>query len=206
VNAANKVIDQDGVHYIVGEVCSSASIPVSEVAEAAGVLQISPTSTNPAVTVQADGTTAKQYVFRACFTDELQGHTIGQFALDELQAQTAFIMYDQGNDYTVGLANFFEEAFTAGGGQVVGKETYTAQDTDFSAILTKVSEANPDILLVPDYYNIVNLVGAQASSSASRHHAAAMAGTRPTWIPQHRRRLLLQPLPRMSRARSFRTS
>jgi branched-chain amino acid transport system substrate-binding protein len=162
VNAANKVIDQDGVHYIVGEVCSGASIPVSEIAEASGVLQISPTSTNPAVTVQADGTTAKQYVFRACFTDELQGHTIAQFALDELQAGTAFIMYDQGNDYTVGLANFFEEAFTAGGGQVVGKETYTAQDTDFSAILTQVSEANPDILLVPDYYNIVNLVGAQA--------------------------------------------
>jgi branched-chain amino acid transport system substrate-binding protein len=162
VNAANKVIDQDGVHYIIGEVCSSASIPVSEIAEEKGVVQISPTSTNPAVTVQADGTTAKEYVFRACFTDALQGATEAQFALDNLKAKTAFIMYDQGNDYTVGLANFFEETFTAGGGEIVGKETYTGQDTDFSSILTKVSEANPDILLVPDYYNIVNLVGAQA--------------------------------------------
>ncbi len=47
VNAANKVIDQDKVHYIVGEVCSSASIPVSEIANAKKVVQISPTSTNP---------------------------------------------------------------------------------------------------------------------------------------------------------------
>ena len=47
VNAANKVIDQDKVHYIIGEVCSKASIPVSEIANAKKVIQISPTSTNP---------------------------------------------------------------------------------------------------------------------------------------------------------------
>lgn len=161
VNAANQVINQDGVKYIIGEVCSSASIPVSEVTEAAGVLQISPTSTNPQVTLKADGST-KQYVFRACFTDEYQGQVEAKFALENLGAKTAFVLYDQGNDYTVGLAQYFSEAFEAGGGQIVGEETYTAQDTDFSAILTKVSEANPDILLIPDYYNIVNLVGSQA--------------------------------------------
>ncbi len=56
VNAANKVIDQDKVKYIIGEVCSKASIPVSEIANAKKVIQISPTSTNPSVTVDADGT------------------------------------------------------------------------------------------------------------------------------------------------------
>jgi branched-chain amino acid transport system substrate-binding protein len=160
-NAANKVITEDGVHYIIGEVCSSASIPVSEVAEAAGVVQISPTSTNPTVTKNQDGST-KEYVFRACFTDAFQGSVEAQFALDTLGAQTAFVIFDQGNDYTVGLAQYFRETFEAGGGQIVGEATYTAQDTDFSAILTQVADANPDILLVPDYYNIVNLVGAQA--------------------------------------------
>ena len=46
VNAANKVIDQDKVHYIIGEVCSKASIPVSEIVNQKHVVQISPTSTN----------------------------------------------------------------------------------------------------------------------------------------------------------------
>jgi branched-chain amino acid transport system substrate-binding protein len=160
-NAANKAINQDGVKFIIGEVCSSASIPVSEIANANKVVQISPTSTNPTVTKNLDGST-KQYIFRACFIDPFQGTVGAKFALDNLNAGTAFILLDQGNDYVRGLAEFFEEAFVAGGGTVVGKETYVKEDTDFSAILTKVASANPDVLYIPDYYNILNLVGAQA--------------------------------------------
>lgn len=160
VNAANKVIDTDGAHYIVGEVCSKASIPVSEIAEAKKVLMISPTSTNATVTKNADGTT-KQYVFRACFIDPFQGKVGAAFALKK-GFKTAFIILDQGNDYVRGLAEAFEASFTAGGGQVLGKETYTSTDTDFSAILAKVSDAKPDVVYLPDYYNIVNLVTAQA--------------------------------------------
>ncbi len=161
VNAANKVIDQDGVKYIVGEVCSKASIPLSEIANAKGVVQISPTSTNANVTLNADGS-VKPYTFRACFIDPFQGTVGAKFALNELGAKKAFVLFDQGNDYVRGLAEAFEEAFTAGGGEIVGKETYTSQDTDFSAILAKVSEANPDVVYLPDYYNIINLVMAQA--------------------------------------------
>lgn len=160
VNAANKVIDQDQVHYIIGEVCSSASIPVSEIAEAKGVVQISPTSTNPSVTLNPDGST-KQYIFRACFIDPFQGLVMAKFALAQGK-KTAFIMFDKGNDYVLGLAEAFEESFTAGGGTIVGKEAYTGQDTDFSAILTKVADAKADVLFLPDYYNIVNLVATQA--------------------------------------------
>jgi len=60
------------------------------------------------------------------------------------------------------LAEYFEKAFTAGGGKIVGKETYTAKDTDFSAILAKVAAAKPDIVYLPDYYNVVNLATKQA--------------------------------------------
>lgn len=161
VNAANKVIGQDKVKFIIGEVCSSASIPISEIAEENGVLQISPTSTNPTVTKTQSGDT-KQYVFRACFIDPFQGTVGAKFALNNLQAKTAFVLFDQGNDYVRGLAEYFEIAFTDGGGQILGKETYVKDDTDFSAILAKVAEANPDVLYIPDYYNIVNLVAAQA--------------------------------------------
>jgi branched-chain amino acid transport system substrate-binding protein len=160
VAAANKVIDTDKVHYIVGEVCSKASIPISEIAEAKKVVQISPTSTNANVTLNADGTT-KKYVFRACFIDPFQGTVGAKFAMKQ-GFKTAFVMFDQGNDYVRGLAEAFEAAYTADGGTIVGKESYTAQDTDFSAILAKVSEAKPDMVYLPDYYNIVNLVTAQA--------------------------------------------
>jgi len=161
-NAANKVIDQDKVHYIIGEVCSKSSIPISEVAEAKKVVQISPTSTNPQVTLTTDGKATKQYVFRACFIDPFQGTVMANFALSK-GYKTAFVMSDQGNDYVKGLAQFFVEAFQKGGGQIVGQENYNGTtDTDFSAILAKVSAAKPDVLYLPDYYNIVNLVGKQA--------------------------------------------
>jgi branched-chain amino acid transport system substrate-binding protein len=161
VNAANKVIQQDKVHYIIGEVCSKASIPVSDIANAAKVIQISPTSTNPSVTVGADGKT-KDYIFRACFIDPFQGKVGAKFATDTLKAKTAFIMLDQSNDYVRGLAEAFEASFTQMGGKVVGKENYTGKDTDFSAILSKVADAKPDMVYLPDYYNVVNLVMKQA--------------------------------------------
>jgi branched-chain amino acid transport system substrate-binding protein len=160
VNAANKLIDQDKVKFLVGEVCSSASIPVSEIANLKKVLQISPTSTNAGVTVDKDGK-VKPFTFRACFIDPFQGLVMAKFASGK-GFKTAFIMYDQGNDYTRGLAEAFEKSFTELGGQVVGKETYTSTDTDFSAILTKVADSKAEVLYLPDYYQVVNLVAAQA--------------------------------------------
>ena len=160
VNAANKVIDQDGVKFIVGEVCSSASIPISLIAEEKQVVQISPTSTNPNVTLNVDGST-KEFVFRACFIDPFQGLVMAKFATDK-GFKTAFVMADQGNDYVRGLAEEFEKHFVSFGGTIVGKENYTGTDTDFSAILTKVADSGAEVLWLPDYYNVVNLVGAQA--------------------------------------------
>jgi len=155
-DAANKVIDQDGVKFIIGEVCSSASIPISEVANPKQVLQISPTSTNPKVTL------GKPYTFRACFLDPFQGEVLASFAKKDLNAATAAVMYDKGNDYVLGLAEYFQQYFEEMGGKVVVYEAYTAEDTDFSAILSKVADANPDVLFLPDYYNKVNLIGKQA--------------------------------------------
>jgi branched-chain amino acid transport system substrate-binding protein len=155
-DAANKVIDQDGVKFIVGEVCSSASIPVSEVANAKQILQISPTSTNPQVTV------GKPYIFRACFLDPFQGDVVASFAFNDLGASTAAVMYDKGNDYVMGLAGYFKDAFEAKGGTVLVYEAYTEADTDFSAILSQIADVSPDVLFLPDYYNKVNLIGKQA--------------------------------------------
>jgi branched-chain amino acid transport system substrate-binding protein len=164
VNAANKVINQDKVHYIIGEVCSKASIPISEIANAAKVIQISPTSTNTTVTLDKSGAT-KAYIFRACFIDPFQGKVAATFATSNLKAKKAFVMFDQSNDYVKGLAEAFEATFTQLGGTIAGKESYDgAKDTDFSAILNKVKAAKPDLVYLPDYYNVVNLATKQAKA------------------------------------------
>ncbi|MCL5995827.1 MAG: ABC transporter substrate-binding protein [Chloroflexi bacterium] len=161
LNAANKVVDQDGVKFMVAEACSKAAIPISEVANARKALMITPSAVANEVTVDKDGQ-VKPYVFRACFTGSFQGRVGAKFALETLQAKTAFIMLDQANDYDKGSAEAFEKAFIAGGGQIIGTETFTAKDTDFSAILSKVADVKPDMVYLPDYYNIVNLVTKQA--------------------------------------------
>lgn len=163
VNAMNKVVNQDGVKYVIGEVCSKATIPISDIGTQSKVIVISGTSTAEAVTVDANGNT-KPYTFRACFIDAFQGLVGAKFATETLGAKTAFVMLDQANDYVKGLAEEFEKNFTAMGGTVVGKESYTATDTDFSTILAKVAEAKPDVVYLPDYYNIVNLVTTQAKA------------------------------------------
>ncbi len=158
--------------FIVGEVCSSASIPVSEVVIEKGAFQISPTSTNTAVTLNLDGST-KASVFRACFIDPFQGLVMAKFATEQGFTK-AFVMLDQGNDYVRGLAEVFAEEFVNYGGEVVGTETYTGTDTDFSAILTKVADSGAEVLYLPDYYNVVNLVAAQAKEKGVT--AALMGG------------------------------
>ena len=159
--AANKVIFEDGVNYIVGPVCSSAAIPISEIAEAEGVVQISGTATNPDFTLNEDGST-KEYVFRSCFLDPFQGEVVASLAT-ELGSQNAAVLYDVGNDYVKGLAEFFKEAFEAQGGTVSVFEAYTKEDSDFSGILGKVAAADVDVMFLPDYYNKVNLIAAQAA-------------------------------------------
>jgi len=159
-NVATKLITQDGVKAIIGSVTSKTTIPISEVAQANKVVEITSTATNPKVTV--DNGQRKDYVFRACFIDPFQGKVAAKFALDQLHAKTASVIYDKGNDYTVGLAQYFMDTFKAGGGQILTEDTYTVNDTDFSAILAKVAKAKPDILYLPDYYQKVSLIGQQA--------------------------------------------
>ncbi len=163
VSAAAQAIDVEKVHYIVGEICSSASIPISEIVNQAGVVQISPTSTNVRVTVNPDGS-VKPYTFRTCFIDPVQGAVGARFAYENLGARTAFVLYDPDNAYPRGLAEAFETTFTDHGGSIVGKETYAASDTIFSTILDKIAAADPDIVYLPDYYNFANMAMSQAKA------------------------------------------
>lgn len=157
-NSALKLITQDGVKAIIGPLTSKVSIPVSEIANSKKIPMITGTATNPKVTV-SDGK-RKPYVFRACFIDPYQGKVAAQFALKELKAKTSAVLYDVGNDYSKGLAEFFRDNFSKGG-TVVAFESYQKDDVDFSALITKIAVKKPDVIFLPDYYNKVALIAKQ---------------------------------------------
>ena len=163
-DVANQAIFTDTVKYIIGAACSSASISISEIAEQNHVVQISPTSTDSRLTVHEDGTN-KEYVFRACFLDPLQGPVMAAVARD-LGATTAAVTYNADSSYVSRLAGYFRSNFEGMGGSVPVYEAYTNDDHDFSEILGQVVTADPDVLFLPDYYTKVNEIAEQADALA----------------------------------------
>jgi len=158
-NAALKLITQDRVVAIIGPVTSKVAIPVSEIANGNRIPMISGTATNPKVTT-SEGK-RKPYVFRACYIDPFQGTIGARFVSKQIKQKTAAVLYDVGNDYSKGLAEYFKSTFTKGGGVVVAYESYQKDDVDFSGIITKVGTKKPDVIYIPDYYNKVALIAKQ---------------------------------------------
>lgn len=150
-----KLINQDKVMAILGEVASSNSLAAAPKAQEAKVPMISPSSTNPAVTQVGD------YIFRVCFIDPFQGEVMAKFAANNLKAKRAAILYDFNSDYSRGLFEFFKRSFTSLGGQIVLEKSYTQGDRDFSGQLTAIRSANPDVIYVPGYYGEVGVISNQ---------------------------------------------
>lgn len=160
--ATQKLIDQDEVVAIIGPNASRYAIPASEVAESAETVLITPWSTNPKTTLDANTNQPKKYVFRAAFIDPFQGQVLAKFALDKMKAKKAAVLYDVASDYNKGIAEVFKSSFEKLGGKVVAFETYTTSDKDFSAQLTKIKNAAPDVIFLPNYYSEVPLQVQQA--------------------------------------------
>jgi branched-chain amino acid transport system substrate-binding protein len=170
-NAALKLITQDKVVGIIGPLTSKIAIPVSEIADKNKVPMISNAATSTKVTVY-DGK-RKPYVFRSCFTDPFQGSVVANFALTDLKAKTAAVLYDVGNDYSKGLAEFFKATFEKGKGSILAYESYQKDDVDFSALITKIGVKKPDIIFISDYYNKAALIARQVREKGLK---SAMVG------------------------------
>jgi branched-chain amino acid transport system substrate-binding protein len=157
-NAYRKLIDQDEVVAIIGSVMSKCTLAGAPIAQEAGVPMISPTSTNVTVTQTGD------YIFRACFIDPFQGAVVASFSYNDLKAKTAAVIFDNANDYTKGLAEVFKPSFEKLGGKVVAYESFTGEDqtTDFSAQLTNIKAANPEVIFLAAYYAAAALEAKQA--------------------------------------------
>ena len=159
--AVTRLVQKDKVHAIIGSYGSALSMSGGPVAQAAKVPVMGCSPTNPLVTLGND------YYFRACFIDPFQGRVMAQFAFDKLGAKTAAIIQDVAQDYSVGLANFFREAFielTGNPKAIVGFTSYQTGDRDFTAQLTYIANAKPDVVFAPGYYADAAVLVTQARS------------------------------------------
>ncbi|MGB8657599.1 MAG: ABC transporter substrate-binding protein [Candidatus Zixiibacteriota bacterium] len=154
--AVKKLVNQDEVLLVLGEVASSRTLAGAPICQEAKVPLITPASTNPKVTQIGD------YIFRVCFIDPFQGEVMAKFARNTLKVGKAAILKDIKNDYSVGLAQFFTEIFTKLGGTVITEESYAEGDIEFRAQLTSIKAKSPDIIFIPGYYTEIGLIARQA--------------------------------------------
>ncbi len=154
--AVLKLIEQDKVVAVLGEVASSRSIAAAPACQRAKIPLLSPASTNPKVTKLGS------YIFRSCFVDDFQGVAIAKFTANDLKLKKAAILTDTKNDYSTGLQKVLEAEFPRLGGEIVAHETYQAGDTNFKTQLTNIKAANPDIVFLPGYYTEAALIVNQA--------------------------------------------
>jgi branched-chain amino acid transport system substrate-binding protein len=154
--AVTKLINQDKVVALIGEVASTRSMAAAPIAQANRIPMVSPSSTNPQVTAIGD------YIFRVCFIDPFQGSVMAKFAFNTLKAKRVAILYDVRNDYSVGLRNFFTAKFKELGGEIVAEQSYGEGDSDFRAQLTQLKSLKPDAIYTPGYYTEVGTIARQA--------------------------------------------
>lgn len=154
--AVTKLITQNRVTAILGEVASSRSLAMAPIAQKNKIPMVSPSSTNPRVTEQGN------YIFRVCFIDPFQGYVMAKFASENLGLKKVAILRDVKNDYSVGLANFFTKTFTEKNGEILLDQSYSAGDIDFKSQLTAIRATNPEAIFVPGYYTEVGLIARQA--------------------------------------------
>ena len=153
---ALELIVEERVFAIVGPNRSTYAVVVGEIVQNHGIPMMATSATNPSVTAAGD------FVFMAAFTDDFQGVAMAAFALQDLEAKTAAVLTHKGDVYSEGLSQTFINNFTAHGGQVVADEFYAAGDTDFTAQLTAIAEAAPDVIFSTGFLPEVPLVVQQA--------------------------------------------
>jgi branched-chain amino acid transport system substrate-binding protein len=155
-NAVTKLITQDKVVALLGEVASRRSLAAAPIAQRYQVPMITPSSTNERVTEVGD------YIFRVCFIDPFQGRVLAKFAYEDLKARRIAILKDIQQDYSVGLTESVAKNFADLGGQVIDPVSYSTGDADFRAVLTQVRSQKPDVVVVTGYYPEAAIIVRQA--------------------------------------------
>jgi branched-chain amino acid transport system substrate-binding protein len=152
-NCMTKLIKQDKVVAVIGEIASSNTIAAAPAAQSNKIPLLTPGSTNPEVTKKGD------YVFRICYTDDYQGKVMSRFAFKRLNVKNAAVITDQSSAYSINLSKTFVEEFKSLGGAIAAEVSYKKTDSDYNAQVNKALAAKPDVLVLTGYYtNVGNIV------------------------------------------------
>jgi branched-chain amino acid transport system substrate-binding protein len=149
VQVANDLV-QKGVVFVAGHFCSGSSIPASAVYADEGILQITPASTNPSFTEDAF-TKGIKTLFRTCGRDDKQGSFAGPWIAKTYAGKNVAVLDDR-SPYGQGLANETAKNMEANGLKPAMRETYTAGDKDFSALVSKMKQAKIDVVYIGGYH------------------------------------------------------
>ena len=141
-NVVARLIEKDKVCAIVGTYGSSLAMAAGNIVKENKIPAVGTSCTNPQVTAGND------YYFRACFIDPFQGTVMANY-MKKLGYKKVAVIQEVSNDYSVGLAKFFMDAYKGMGGQIVDVANYQTGDKDFTAILTNVKAKNPDAIYAP---------------------------------------------------------
>ncbi|MDI3316582.1 MAG: ABC transporter substrate-binding protein [Bacillota bacterium] len=151
----------DGVVAIIGPATTGDSLGAIPVITSAKIPLIPTSATAVPVTVDENGK-VRDWVFRVCFIDPVQGVVGADFAYDQLNARKAVILEDSTNDYSKGLAAAFKQEFVKKGGQVLAERGFAKGDQDFRSVLSSFKALQPDLIYVPAYYDKVGIIVRQA--------------------------------------------
>jgi len=154
--AAN-LTTNDKVVAMIGPATSGATKAALPNVTKAQVPLVTPSGTDDAITVSSDK--VQGFAFRSCFQDSFQGTILAKYAADNLDAKKAIILGDNSSDYANGLSAAFKDSYN---GDIVLEENFTEGDKDFQAVLTKIKNADFDVLFIPGYYTEAGLIIKQA--------------------------------------------
>jgi len=146
----------DGAVFVAGHFCSGSSIPASQVYAEEGILQISPASTNPDYTDKRPG----DNIFRICGRDDQQGEIAGKFLAEKFAGKKVAFVHDK-TAYGKGLADATKAVYEAAGGTPVLYEAYTAQEKDYTALVSKLKQEGVDVLYLGGYHTEAGLITRQ---------------------------------------------
>ncbi len=157
VSAAQQLVS-DKCAVVLGSYGSGVSIAAGSYFRDAKLPAIGVSCTNSAVTAGND------YYFRVCFLDPFQGSVQASFAFEECGARKAYVLSMLGDDYTVGLAKNFVNAFKRLGGEIVSDETFVEGTSDFSSYIQNAIDRGADVIFAPSAITYAALIVKQAAT------------------------------------------
>jgi branched-chain amino acid transport system substrate-binding protein len=157
-SATEKLVSEDKVLCVLGEVASGITLPAAQVCQENAVPIIAIGATRVDVTQQGGSS------FRVCYTDDFQGAAMAKYAFEDLQLKKVAVLTDRKLPYSTGLSEVFIKAFKSLGGEIVAEEKYESGNIDFKAQLTNIKAKNPDGLFCSGYFTEVGPIARQRQS------------------------------------------